>query len=280
MPLTYSGFLGNTTLPVAHLVGRLGEVADVVRGLRAPAPLLAAPEHPSGWIHAATLVDRLTRTPDPAPLDLVAALLRLHQGGRTTTGAGALPAAVQYALGGPAEPDLDRDDPAVWVAAGRTRTVTEVDPVLLRLRLGGAGRAHPLDARVHATPERRSYEDRGRVQAVTFWRWGLEVSDPVHHVQGEPADGAGAGLERVRRGPGHPPVRPGGDVEPRVRSFGPRRLRRLGGDDLAGRRGARPAVHRRVRAGRGVSAPRSSVTPSGSSTCSVDTRVGSGGWPG
>ena len=41
LPLAYSDYLTNSTLPVAHLVGRMDEVADVVRGRRPPAALLA-----------------------------------------------------------------------------------------------------------------------------------------------------------------------------------------------------------------------------------------------
>ena len=190
LPLTDSGHLSNATLPVAHLIGRMDEVADVVRGRRPPAPLLAAPEHPAGWIHAATLIDRLTRTPDPAPLDLVAALLRLHPDGRTTTGADALPAPVRYALGGVlVEPDLARDGHAVWVAAGRTRTVTEVDPALLRLGLGGAGRAHPLDARVRTASKPERYEDRRGVHTWTSWAWDLRLAHALHQVAADEPTG-------------------------------------------------------------------------------------------
>ena len=193
LPLTDSGHLSNATLPVAHLIGRMDEVADVVRGLRPPAPLLAAPEHAAGWIHAATLIDRLTRTPHPAPLDLVAALLRLHPDGRTTTGADALPAPVRYALGGMGglvEPDLARDGRAAWVAAGRTRTVTEVDPALLRLGLGGAGRAHPLDARVRTASKPERYEeDRRGVHTWTSWAWDLRLAHALHQVTADQPTG-------------------------------------------------------------------------------------------
>ncbi|KRD43411.1 hypothetical protein ASE38_03935 [Cellulomonas sp. Root930] len=185
LPLAHSGYLTNATLPVAFLTGRMDELADVLRGHRPPSVLLATPEDGSGSIRAATLVERLTRAPEPAPLDLVAALLRLHPGGRAEAlaAAAALPAAVRYALGGAEAPEqIAPGEESTWVAAGRARSVTEVDPVLLRSGLGGPGRAHPIGARVRTSAEIEQYDDGRGVRTWTSWRWELRLTQPLYHV--------------------------------------------------------------------------------------------------
>lgn len=163
----------NTSLPVHFLLGRLDEVCAVVRGQAPARALLAAPEHAAGWVHAATLVERLRTTPAPLRLDLVAALLRLHPEGRADALAGAS-GVVRYALGGDADGADDAADDAWWVAAGRTRSTTEVDPLLLRRGLVGAGVAHPLALQVETAHDWRE---------TGVWPWQLHVADGVSRLE-------------------------------------------------------------------------------------------------
>ncbi len=104
------------------VVARLAELRQ------SPAPLLATPDLPGGWVSPISLVERLSGNPEPRHHDLIAALLRLHPDGRAEAAASTvgIPAAVRFALDG-AEPPRRlgrsrREGPAAWwTAAERSR---------------------------------------------------------------------------------------------------------------------------------------------------------------
>ncbi len=111
-------------------------------------PLLAAPDHGSGWISPSTLVDRVNRlVHPPGPADVVAALLRLHPDGREEAATdlktdGEVAAALRYALGGHARP-ADVVTASWWVGAGRARAPFADDPLLAEAGLNAAGQSGP-----------------------------------------------------------------------------------------------------------------------------------------
>lgn len=87
-----------------------------------PAPLLATPDLPGGWLSPAAFTRRLADNPVPRHHDFIAALLRLHPDGREAAAreAGDLPAAARVALGGATPPRRSgRAEPAAWLAAAQ-----------------------------------------------------------------------------------------------------------------------------------------------------------------
>ncbi|KQR11742.1 DUF6493 family protein [Cellulomonas sp. Leaf334] len=190
LPVSWDDETTTHTLPVRFLVGRLDEVADIAAGRRPARALLAAPEHATGWIDPGALVDRLLAAPDQVTtFDLVGALLRVHPEGRGE-------AVVRWAAGAGVPPDLDHvvrhalgaesagrprtSTRAWWVAAARSRSTTEIDPVLLEAGITGAGRAHPLDLRVTTAARSRTYQSFGNTSQTYVERsWSIEVVEPV-----------------------------------------------------------------------------------------------------
>ncbi|WP_116074286.1 DUF6493 family protein [Asanoa ferruginea] len=165
------------TGPDTFLRRRLAEVGHVLKGRRAPAPLLATPTDPAGWLDPRVFVDRLAANPDPPPFDLAAALLRLAPEGRADAlrSARTLPgepgAVARYALGG--EP-AELTTPALWVAAARARAPLADDPHLLAAGLDQAGQGRPATYGLLFEPEHYQYEGRAR----TYYRPSLEVTPP------------------------------------------------------------------------------------------------------
>lgn len=137
---------------------RVAEVRSKLLGETAPGPLLALPTDPAGWIDPEVFVRRLEHSPEPGRYDLIAALLRLTEVGRSTALgrwlagdvrlAPELDHPVRYALGEEPAPGVELRDRAVWVAASRGRHPLEEDPLLIAHGLGGSGQGRPLRAAV------------------------------------------------------------------------------------------------------------------------------------
>jgi hypothetical protein len=154
------------------VVRRLAELGD------SPAPLLATPDLPGGWVSAGALAERLARSAPPRHHDLVAALLRLHPEGREEVVDGAqLPAAVRFALHG-AEPPRrllrsGRDGPAAWWRAAE------------RSRAPYAGSELPElsgDVRTH------TWHDGGRERTSRSVRFAVTTSTARTGVDDQPTE--------------------------------------------------------------------------------------------
>lgn len=102
------GILGEAPPPAVPLLPAQRFLLRRFRELRQSAgPLLATPDLPGGWVSAAALVERLSRSTDIRHADLIAALLRLHPDGRAAAleaTTGEIPDAVRVALAA-AEPE-------------------------------------------------------------------------------------------------------------------------------------------------------------------------------
>ncbi|MER7274141.1 DUF6493 family protein [Dactylosporangium sp. NPDC000244] len=147
-----------------------------------PRTLLATPTDASGWLDPAELVARLAAAPQPPHHDLVAALLRVHPGGRAGAlrAAAGLPgeagAAVRYALGGPPAPIGDR---AVWIAAARSRAPLDDDPHLLAAGLGDPGQGRAVDIPLRVTEHRHTYRDGPYTRSVQWSEPDLRTCNGV-----------------------------------------------------------------------------------------------------
>jgi hypothetical protein len=167
--------------PDMFLGRRLAEIVDVVAGRRAPAPLLATPTHPAGWLDPQVFVARLAANPDPPIHDLIAALLRLAPDGRAEAlrSAGALPgepgAAARYALGG--EPAQVTTRP-LWIAAARSRAPLADDPHLVAAGLDGAGQGRAATYSLRLQAREHRFEERGKTRVQTAYDPSLEVAPP------------------------------------------------------------------------------------------------------
>ncbi|MFI6763204.1 DUF6493 family protein [Micromonospora sp. NPDC050417] len=158
----------------AIIAGRFVEVTNLLLagGRR---PLAAEPTHHGGWVDPDVLIERLSTTPDPMPLDTVAALLRLgpHPAEPATLAARVdhLPQRLRrplaYALGGQPPTEPVPDDHPLWIAAARARAPYDDDPWLRGLPTG---------------PERPALDVGGAGQAP---RWTVEVTQPRYG--GQPA---------------------------------------------------------------------------------------------
>ncbi|RKR87723.1 hypothetical protein BDK92_2015 [Micromonospora pisi] len=156
----------------AIIAGRFAEVTGLLLagGRR---QLAAEPTHHGGWVDPDVLIDRLSATPDPMPLDTVAALLRLgpHTTATATLAARAdhLPQRLRrpltYALGGPPPTEPVTDDHPLWIAAARARAPYDDDPWLRGLPTG---------------PDRPALDVGGAGQAP---RWTVEVAPPRYDGQ-------------------------------------------------------------------------------------------------
>lgn len=73
-------WLPRDTPPLVHLRGRFQEVAEVLAGLRRPAPLLATPDLRGGHVTPCAVLERLGDRTAPPSEDATAALLRLARG--------------------------------------------------------------------------------------------------------------------------------------------------------------------------------------------------------
>lgn len=169
------------TGPDTFLGRRLGEVADVLAGRRAPAQLLATPTDAAGWLDPQVFVARLAANPDPPMFDLVAALLRLAPDGRAealrsaSTMPGEPGAAARYALGGkPAEVRTR----ALWVAAARSRVPLDDDPHIVASGLDGAGQGRAARYSLRLIAREHRFEERGKTQVRTWYDPSLEVTPP------------------------------------------------------------------------------------------------------
>jgi Family of unknown function (DUF6493) len=169
------------TGPDTFLGRRFGEIADVVAGRRAPAPLLATPTEAAGWLDPRVFVARLSAHPDPPIYDLVAALLRLASEGRAEAlrSARTLPgesgAAARYALGGkPAEVTTG----PLWVAAARSRAALADDPHLVAAGLDRAGQGRAATYSLRLTAREYRFEERGKTRVRTAYDPSLEVAPP------------------------------------------------------------------------------------------------------
>ncbi len=145
------------------LHARFNEVAAVVAGTARPGGLLATPTTPNGWLDPEAFVNRLATADTVRRHDLLGALLRLAPDGRraalarwTEIGSGLdtqLRAVVAHALGAPTGPAPTITDPALWVAASRSRAPLDDDPQLISAGLDRAGQGRALvgsiDFRVH-----------------------------------------------------------------------------------------------------------------------------------
>ncbi|MER7007057.1 DUF6493 family protein [Dactylosporangium sp. NPDC000555] len=158
---------------------RLAEVLAVSVGRARPGVLLATPSDPTGWLDPGEFVARMAAAAGPpAHHDLVAALLKLHPDGRPAAlrTARDLPgdagAAARYALGGPPAPI---GDPAVWVAAVRSRAPLDDDPHLVAAGLGGAGQGHAARLGLAVTARSTRYDEGDRQRTVTWWDTEVEV---------------------------------------------------------------------------------------------------------
>ena len=118
--------------PQTIWTARLNELAQRV-ATRTAAPLLAAPTHTGGWIDPRRFVERIQEFEAaglPLPeMDVIQGLLRLAPGHRTAALRrakaikGTIGHAVRWALGNADGPTRkDRDQAALWLAAGRTRS--------------------------------------------------------------------------------------------------------------------------------------------------------------
>ncbi|MEU4244823.1 DUF6493 family protein [Actinoplanes sp. NPDC026619] len=160
------------------LAARIGEI----QARSGPCTLLATPTDPTGWLDPAEFLRRLSGTPEPMRHDLIAALLRLHPDGRAEalhtarTRPGDAGAAIRYALGGaPAE----IGDPAIWVAAARTRAPLDDDPNLIAAGLTGAGRGHAARLTLRLTSKSWSYQAATGNRTVVVWEPHIDVEPPV-----------------------------------------------------------------------------------------------------
>jgi hypothetical protein len=112
-------------------------------------------------------------------------------------------AAARYALGGPPSPV---GNPAVWVAAARSRAPLEDDPHLIAAGLGGAGQGRAAQFELRFTLRSEKFDDGGSGRIITWNEPSLAVG-PVRV-------GVAADQPTVlasRKGQGYSPFLPGSE---------------------------------------------------------------------
>lgn len=170
--------------PVAFLVSRFAEVADVLAGKERPRTLLATPDTGEGWVTPTTLVDRLLADPDPLTSDLVAALLRLGPEGRAEAlgRARQVPGEVGrvlcHALGGEVDAAGVIRVPW-WVASSHARAPLDEDPLLLAHGLDVAGQGRPLTTGLEFTTTSGTYVEGGHNRTWTHYYWTSTVEQAL-----------------------------------------------------------------------------------------------------
>lgn len=159
------------------LFDRLVEIEQVLTGRAAPAPLLATPDSPAGWVTPETLVRRLATSDMGARRsDLLAAILRLGPEGRAEalvnlSAPGEVGVALRHAFGDSGAKSADVQDTDLWVAASRARRPLDADPVLLEAKLNGAGQGRGLACSI------RFADHLDRHFGEKLWTLDLTVAD-------------------------------------------------------------------------------------------------------